>query len=158
VFLRVSLAVKSLIRGINNFDAPTELRRRLEKLLRGLKELYEEARKRLNDDDQISRKDDARILDLVLAYNTIFGPVLSHRDKEPWYFRDLSFISKPGPSLPVLMLAMDTKERQQILQDPFPNAFLTNWHSLRGAALTRLMTRRAGLLDIVPVNGIGHAR
>ncbi|KAE8454252.1 hypothetical protein EG329_005177 [Mollisiaceae sp. DMI_Dod_QoI] len=71
VFLWVSLALRSLQRGIINGDDPTTLMERLRALPTELGKLYEEMLKRLGDDQQLYSKDAARLFNIFILFSEI---------------------------------------------------------------------------------------
>lgn len=67
VFLWVSLALKSLQRGMVNGDNPEKLMERLQKLPSGLRKLYEEMLKRIGDDQDLYRKEAAVYFNMFMT-------------------------------------------------------------------------------------------
>ncbi|KAN0107891.1 hypothetical protein V8E51_007633 [Hyaloscypha variabilis] len=71
VFLWVSLALKSLQRGITNGDDPTKLMERLRALPSELGKLYEEMLKRLGDDQDLYSVDAAILFNIFILFSEI---------------------------------------------------------------------------------------
>jgi hypothetical protein len=69
VFLWVSLALKSLQRGITNGDDPTTLMERLRTLPSELGKLYEEMLKRLGEDQDLYSKDAAMLFNIFILFS-----------------------------------------------------------------------------------------
>lgn len=68
VFLWSALAVRSLSRGLTNEDDLSELYARLEKMPRGLYELYKDMWSRLNEDQDLYMKEAARYFQLIIHW------------------------------------------------------------------------------------------
>jgi hypothetical protein len=69
VFLWVSLALKSLQRGITNGDDPTKLMERLRALPSELGKLYEEMLKRLGDDQDLYSMEAAMLFNIFILFS-----------------------------------------------------------------------------------------
>jgi hypothetical protein len=130
VFLWVSLALRMLLRGLANDDSRQELHRRLEILPRDLNDLYEGMWNRLNEDDQIYRRDAARI------FNTFMDAIDSPTEH---------LLAKGSVAL--ILLTLDNKWHEYIKNDvasfPMP-AFQQACEKLQGD----IQARCAGLLEI----------
>ena len=74
VFLWVSLALKSLQRGLTNGDDPTKLMERLRALPSDLAKLYDEVLKRQGDDRELYRKEAATLFNIFMFLSEL-GPV-----------------------------------------------------------------------------------
>jgi hypothetical protein len=69
VFLWVSLALKSLQRGLTNGDDPTKLMERLRALPSDLAKLYDEMLKRQGDDRELYRKEAATLFNIFMFFS-----------------------------------------------------------------------------------------
>lgn len=73
VFLWLQLAIRNLIRGIENGDTDDELEQRLQDLPNELSNLYSDMWARMNEDSKIYRETAARYFNLLIASETLSG-------------------------------------------------------------------------------------
>ena len=129
VFLWVSLALKSIVRGWSSDDSPVELMKRLEALPGDLQQLYQEMWKRLNDDKQIYSQDAAFFLHCVLE------------------FSDYGIFRRRSLTILHVTMALDPLLADSIIKDNTsadPEEFFNRCKTMA----TRLETRCAGLLEV----------
>ncbi|KAH8892937.1 hypothetical protein GQ53DRAFT_592971, partial [Thozetella sp. PMI_491] len=134
VFLWVSLAVKSLLRGVSNEDSLGELVKRLDVLPKSLHALYEQMWERLNEDEKSYREDAARYIQSALDFlklSTRFKDRAIMLELHTWY----------------VTAAHDPSIVTTILEDPTA----LSQADVRGkleTASKRIEARTAGLLEI----------
>jgi hypothetical protein len=132
VFLWVSLALKSLQRGVTNGDDPAKLMERLHKLPSELEKLYEEMLKRLGDDEEIYSKEAAMIFNTFILMSSL--AIYNYR--------------APRWNLLQHAIAFDPTLRGKLLKlDSLPDQM-----SLRKILLDvdpKLTSRCAGILEVV---------
>jgi hypothetical protein len=128
VFLWVSLALKSLQRGIANRDHSKELMQRLEKLPSGLEELYENMLERTGDDSTVYRKDAALYFNVAIALQDLYAYHGKHR-------------------LFIFAVTVDTQLREKLLvQKSIPSH--AELKEVLLALVEKIGSRCAGLLEI----------
>jgi hypothetical protein len=128
VFLWVSLALKSLQRGITNGDDPTKLMERLRALPSELGKLYEEMLKRLGDDQELYS------MEAAMLFNTFI------------HFSEN--LQSTGLNLFLYAVAVDPTLRDMLLKQKIPPSST----SLKKPLLEvdrKLMSRCAGILEVV---------
>ncbi|KAK1777057.1 hypothetical protein QBC45DRAFT_331542 [Copromyces sp. CBS 386.78] len=79
VFLWTALAVRSLSRGLTNEDDISELYARLEKMPKGLYALYKDMWERLNEDQDLYKKEAAQCFNLVMHWQRMPSHEFSKR-------------------------------------------------------------------------------
>jgi hypothetical protein len=142
VFLWVSLALKSLGRGLASGDSLEELEQRLKTLPSDLQQLYRDMWRRLNDDEQIFRKDAAFFLHCAMDYPLATGSGLLALD---------GYSAFATSSLTIFHVAMaaDPCLADAILDESTsvtPEEFGKKCYAI----IKRLETRCAGLLEVSP--------
>ncbi|KAF7533315.1 hypothetical protein G7054_g7196 [Neopestalotiopsis clavispora] len=80
VFLWTSLAVKSLISGLENDDSSADLVLRLQELPTELSQMYADMWMRLNKNTKVHRESTARLLNLIVAYREL----INHTHEKGW--------------------------------------------------------------------------
>jgi hypothetical protein len=132
VFLWVSLALKSLQRGITNGDDPTTLMERLRTLPSELGKLYEEMLKRLGEDQDLYSKDAAMLFNIFILF--------SENSDRAWSSNRLNLFQ--------YAVAFDTNLRDMLLKEKSPPSPTSLKKSLLEVD-RKLTTRCAGILEVV---------
>ncbi|KAK1753298.1 hypothetical protein QBC47DRAFT_55117 [Echria macrotheca] len=154
VFLWVSLAIKSIGRGVLSGDNADELRRRLGALPRDLQDLYQQMWLRLNEDEQIYREDAAFFLNCAL--DSSFGPRTGNRksSRPSGRWEETTKMAAVGSlSIIHVTLTFHSQLADSILSGD-PSVSSENLVAKCQDMTTRLDTRCAGLLEVSPTTGV----
>ena len=135
VFLWVTLALKSLCRGLSGDDSFGELLQRLRLLPNDIRGLYRDMWSRLGEDEEIYQKDAAVYINLILARESFprsySGRVVERADLE-------------------VLLAKNTTLAEEILHSESGFAFTVEYLEEKcNTMLNHIRVRCAGLLEVV---------
>lgn len=137
VFLWLALALKSVIRGLEQGDNFDDIQQRIEHLPGDLDRLYTDMWNRLNEDKPIYRETAARIFRLVLAHRRIYD---LHRETWRRQHHELS--------LRILAIAMNLGAQQTIVDEKSKIEGL-NIGELSQKMQQAVEVRCAGMLELV---------
>jgi hypothetical protein len=132
VFLWVSLALKSLQRGITNGDDPTKLMERLRALPSELGKLYEEMLRRLGDDQDLYSQESAMLFNIFIHF--------SENAALDWRFKPLNLFQ--------YAVAFDPLLRDMLLKQKNPPSPKILKKFLLGVD-RKLTSRCAGILEVI---------
>jgi len=135
VFLWVTLALKSLCRGLSGDDSFGELQQRLRLLPNDIRGLYRDMWSRLGEDEEIYQKDAAVYINLILARESFprsySGALVERADLE-------------------VLLAKNTILAEEILHSESGFAFTVEYLEEKcNTMLNHIRVRCAGLLEVV---------
>ncbi|KAK3994267.1 hypothetical protein QBC44DRAFT_379610 [Cladorrhinum sp. PSN332] len=146
VFLWLHLAIRSLIRGMENCDSKEELSRRLDSLPRELSTLYSDMWMRLNEDIDLYREATARYLNLMLDIRGI----RKRLQKAGCHFNVCPYESEEstgGISLFQLLVSTDTEVQDAYLNQR-ASLSASQLHQLCARTRERILVRCAGLVEV----------